>query len=87
MEFRGTVTKHDPPVSHAVSMVGQHFEMDVLYTFDSRGKQTTQVTQETTVHPKGFLKVVFFLMGWMMNRAGCSAAQKELNNLKAILER
>ena len=80
-------SSHDPPASHGVSMIGQYFKMDVLYTFDSPGEQKTRVTQETAVRPKGFLEVVLFLFGWMKNRAGCTAAQKELGNLKALLEK
>jgi hypothetical protein len=46
----------------------------------------TRVMQRSTVAPKGFLKVFFFLFGWMMNKAGCKALEKELTNLNNLLE-
>lgn len=85
MEFEGTVTEHRPPESHAVSMKGQRFDMEVRYTFGDLGDRTL-VTQESEVMPKGGMKVFFALFGWMMKRSGCEAARKELENLKRLLE-
>ena len=31
MEFEGVVTRHDPPTASAVNLVGQQFDIDVLY--------------------------------------------------------
>jgi hypothetical protein len=42
--------------------------------------------QRSTVAPKDFWKIFFFLFGWMMNKAGCKALEHELSNLKRLLE-
>lgn len=85
MEFDGEVLVNDPPSKHRSIMKGEYFDMDVTYLFEEvNGK--TRVSQEADVQPKGFLKVVFFLIGWMMKNGGCRAAQNELENLKRILE-
>jgi hypothetical protein len=32
------------------------------------------------------VKLIFLLLGWMMYKQGCQQAQKELENLKRMLE-
>ncbi len=85
MEFQGVVTRHHPPNASAIHLTGQHFDIDAVYLFEDLGG-STRVTQQSSVTPKGFLKVVFFLFGRMMNKVGCKALQNELNNLKRLLE-
>lgn len=85
MEFAGTVTRHDPPYASAVHMTGQHFDMDVEYLFEDY-EGHTRVTQVSHVHGKGLTKVMFFCCGWMFRKAGCDAAQKELESLKHFCE-
>lgn len=85
MELQGVVTHWEPPVKSAVSLTGKHFDIQAEYRFtDLNGR--TRVTQESTVRGKGLLKVMFFLFGWLMGRAGANAATKELENLKKKLE-
>jgi len=85
MEFEGVITRHEPPNVSAIRMTGQHFDIDAEYLFEDLGGRT-RVTQRSSVAPKGFLKVFFFLFGWMMRKAGCKAAENELANLKRLLE-
>lgn len=85
MEFEGVVTRHEPPRFSAVHLTGRQFDITAEYDFEDLGSRT-RVTQRSTVAPKGFLKVVFFLCGWMMNKAACKATENELNNLKCLLE-
>ena len=85
MQFDGEITKHTPPTAHSVSLKGMQFDMQVDYTFDDLSGRT-RVIQVSVVQPKGVLKLFFFLFGWMMKRSGCDAAQKQLDNLKRLLE-
>lgn len=85
MEFAGEVIVNNPPREHQSIMKGQYFDMEVIYKFDESNGKTT-VTQISDVQAKGFLKVVFFFCGWMMKGGGCRAAQRELENLKSLLE-
>jgi len=85
MQFEGEVTRHCPPTSHSVTMKGKQFNMQVDYTFEALDG-CTRVTQIARIQPKGGMRVLFFLFGWMMKRSGCEAAQKELQNLKRLLE-
>jgi len=85
MEFQGVVTRHEPPNASAVHLTGRQFDIEAEYLFDDLGGRT-RVTQQSSVAPKGLLKVFFFLFGWMMNKAACKALQNELDNLKRLLE-
>ncbi len=85
MEFQGVVTRHEPPRLSAIHLTGQYFDIDAEYRFEDLDGRT-RVTQESTVAPKGFLKVIFFLFGWMMKKSTCKAVANELNNLKQKLE-
>ncbi len=85
MEFEGEVTRHTPPTMHSVVMRGKQFDMAVDYIFE-RLDGRTKVTQIADIQPKGGMRIFFFLFGWMMKRSGCDAAQKELENLKRLLE-
>ena len=85
MDFQGIVTRHEPPSFSAVELRGDHFDIDVLYSFDDLDGRT-RVTQHSTVEGKGFVKVMFFLMGWAMKKSGCDAVEAELASLKAKCE-
>ena len=86
MEFDGVVTLHQPPVAQAVYMKGSHFDIEGEYRFEDLGGGRTRLTQRSTVNGKGFGKVILALCGWMMNKSSCNALEKELVNLKRILE-
>ena len=86
MEFDGEVTEHEIPSRHRIFMRGKSFDMDVIYTFESAGDNRTLLTQHSDVTAKGFLKVFFFLFGWLMKKGGCDAVKKELANLKERCE-
>ncbi len=85
MEFQGIVTRWERPHVSASELVGDSFNIDVAYFFE-KTSEGTRVTQKSIVSPKGFLKIFFFLFGWMMGKANCDAASNELENLKRILE-
>jgi len=85
MEFAGVVTKWEPPTLSAVRMVGDAFDIDAEYRFDDLDGRT-RVTQASVVYPKGFMKVVFALFGWLMTKSSCDAAAKELQRLKLLME-
>lgn len=85
MEFQGVVTRHEPPHVSAIHLTGQQFDIEAEYQFEDLGGRT-RVTQRSSVAPKGFLKVFFFLFGWMMKKSSCKALENELNNLKRLLE-
>jgi hypothetical protein len=86
MEFPGEVTHYEPPTASTVVLVGDSFDIEAAYTFESLDEGRTRVTQNSDVTPKGFLKVFFFLFGWLMKKGGCEAARKELENLKRKCE-
>ena len=86
MDFDGTVTQFDPPVLSAVELTGKSFDIEAEYQFEDLGGGRTCVTQTSVVRPKGFMKVMFFLLGWMMKSSSCKAVQKELESLKAFCE-
>jgi len=85
MEFEGRVTRHEPPTAHAVYMKGSQFDIEAEYLFDELGGRT-RVTQRSTVHGKGFTKVIFLLFGWLMRKTSRNALEKELLNLKRLAE-
>ncbi|MBC8404787.1 MAG: SRPBCC family protein [Planctomycetes bacterium] len=85
MEFQGVVTHHQPPTASSVNMVGKQFDIFAEYTFEDLGGRT-RVCQRSVVTPKGFMKLVFLLIGRMVKKSSCDAADKELENLKRILE-
>ena len=86
MEFKGVVTEHNEPKLHTVEMTGQMFDIEARYVFEELGPKSTRLTQHSDVRGKGFVKLIFLLVGWMMYKQGCQQAQKELENLKRILE-
>lgn len=85
MEFDGVVTRHEPPTAHAVLMKGKQFDIEAEYLFEDLGGRT-RVTQRSTVTGKGFVKAVFLLFGWLMRKSGCKSLEKELSNLKQLIE-
>lgn len=86
MEFEGIVTRHDPPTASAVNLVGQQFDIDVLYLFEDLGGRT-RVTQVSVVQPKGLLMKLFFtVIGPFMKKSSCEATDRELASLKRHLE-
>jgi len=85
MEFDGLVTRHVRPALHTVVMKGKQFDIEVDYSFEEH-HGLTSLTQTSTIHPKGFTKVIFFLLGWRMKKPNCDALEKELENLKHLLE-
>lgn len=85
LEFQGEVTRWQRPHVSAIKLVGDSFDIEAAYFFEATA-DGTRVTQKAVISPKGFLKVVFFLCGWMMGKATCDEAQKELDNLKRMLE-
>ena len=85
MEFQGVVTHHQPPTASSVNMVGKQFDIFAEYTFEDLGGRT-RVCQRSVVTPKGFMTLVFLLIGRMVKKSSCDAADKELENLKRILE-
>ncbi|WP_153557942.1 SRPBCC family protein [Roseimaritima sediminicola] len=85
MEFDGVITVWEPPTKSAIHLTGKSFDIEAEYRFDDLNGRT-RVTQESTVTGKGFLRIVFFLFGWLMNKQGCDAVAKELRSLKEKLE-
>ena len=85
MEFEGLVTRHEPPTLHAVLMKGSQFDIEAEYLFENLGGRT-RVTQRSSVHGKGFIRVIFILFGWLMKKSSGNALEKELLNLKRLIE-
>ncbi|QDT32099.1 SRPBCC family protein [Thalassoglobus polymorphus] len=86
MVFEGVVTQYQYPNLNAIQLVGQLFDIDAAYFFERITSHKTKVTQVSDVRPKGGLKIIFLLFGWLMKTASCKAAEKELNNLKEYCE-
>lgn len=85
LEFQGEVTRWEHPHVSAINLVGDSFDIEAAYFFEAT-PDGTRVTQKAVISPKGLLRVPFFLFGWMMGKASCNEAQKELDNLKRVLE-
>lgn len=85
MEFLGVITLWEPPTKSAISLTGKMFDIDAEYRFEDLNGRT-RVTQESTVKGKGFVRIVFFLFGWLMTRQNCKVVNDELDNLKMKLE-
>ena len=85
MDFQGVVTVWEPPTRSAIRLTGKSFDIEAEYRFEDVSGRT-RVTQESTVSGKGFVKIMFFLFGWLMNKQGCKAVNKELESLKQKLE-
>jgi hypothetical protein len=67
-------------------LIGKSFDIEAAHTFEAIKENRARVTQNSDVTPKGFLKVFFFLFGWLMKKGGGDAQQKELENLKRLCE-
>lgn len=85
MDFDGIITLWEPPTKSAINLIGKSFDIVAEYRFEDLNGRT-RVTQESTVNGKGFVRVMFFLFGWLMNKQGCEAVKKELESLKMKLE-
>lgn len=85
MEFDGVITVWEPPTRSAISLKGRQFDIEAEYRFEDLGGRT-RVTQESNVTGKGVVKIMFVLFGWLMNKQGCKAVEKELKSLKSKLE-
>ncbi|MGB0952920.1 MAG: SRPBCC family protein [Planctomycetota bacterium] len=85
MEFQSKVLEHDAPHLNVIEMIGKQFDIHVRTTLKELGGRTL-LTQESKVNGKGFFKVMFALMGWMMKKSSCDALDKELAGLKALAE-
>jgi hypothetical protein len=85
MEFRGVVTRYDPPHASSIHMTGDMFDLDVEYTFEDLDGRT-RVTQTSDVHGKGFFNLMLLLFGWLMKKSSCKALEKELASLKTYCE-
>lgn len=85
LEFRGEVTRWERPHASAINLIGDSFDIEAAYFFETTDGGT-RVTQKAVISPKGLLRIPFFLFGWMMGKASCDEAQKELDNLKRVLE-
>ena len=59
------------------------FPMETTYTWESEGEDKTRMTLRNRGEPKGFSKIVGPLMASAMRRAN----RKDLERLKALLER
>ena len=86
MEMTGEVTRYEENRLSEVFMVGQGFEISALYIFEDLGNEVTRVTETARVHPKGVMRIFFFLFGWFMKKSSCDALQNELESLKEKLE-
>ncbi|MEM6688310.1 MAG: SRPBCC family protein [Planctomycetota bacterium] len=85
MVFDGTTTVWEPPHRSVVSLIGKSFDIEAEYRFENiSGK--TRVTQEAIVSGKGLFRIMFMILGRLMQKQGCQAAQKELDSLKLKLE-
>jgi hypothetical protein len=85
MEFQGVVKQYERPTLHAITLTGQHFDIDIEYRFEDLGGRT-RLTQQSEVTGKGFVKVMFVLFGWLINKSGCKAVENELMSLKRHAE-
>lgn len=85
-EFVGEVTKWQEPTKCSIVLRGKMGEIDVHNDFEDLGGTRTRMTQNSLIRPKGFFKVVFFLLGWAMRKSGCKAHKNELISLKTTLE-
>ena len=85
LEFRGEVTRWEHPYVSAINLVGDTFDIEAAYFFETTA-DGTRVTQKAIISPKGLMRIPFILFGWMMGKASCNEALKELENLKRVLE-
>lgn len=85
MDFQSKVLAMDAPVLNEIEMIGKQFDIHVRTTLKDLGGRTL-LTQVSQVSGKGFFKVMFLLMGWMMKKSSCDALDKELASLKALAE-
>ena len=86
MEFTGEVIEHEIPSRHRIILRGKSFDMHVIYEFEPLGDKSTRLTQHSDVTAHGFLKVFFFLFGWLMKKSGCDEVNRQLANLKKCCE-
>jgi hypothetical protein len=77
IEFQGVVTRWERPHVSVSELVGDSFDIKVSYFFE-KTPEGTRVTQKSIVSPKGFLKVFFFLFGWMMVSPTATKPEKNL---------
>ena len=85
MEFDGVVTKYDPPKVSAARMTNNMLEIESEFSFEDLSGRT-RVTQIANVKGKGFYRLMMFVVGLFMKKAGCKASENELLSLKRFCE-
>lgn len=86
MEFAGEVTHHDPPNQSAMILRGSSFDIQIAYTSEQDG-DSVRVTQFGDVTSNNLaMKIVFWLVGKLSPNLPRTAADRDLSNLKRLLE-
>lgn len=65
MEMEGEITAYEPDARLRVMMTGEMFNLDVDYKLRALSERQTEVTQDSAIQFKGFLKLMAPLMGLM----------------------
>ncbi len=85
VEFKGVVTRHDPPHASAIHLTSDMFDIETEFIFEDLSERTL-VTQRANVTGKGIYKLIMFLIGWLMKKSHCKASDNELVSLKRFCE-
>ena len=85
MEFRGVVTKYEPPCLTTIQLTGRSFDIQTEYHFEEFNGRT-RITQTTDVKGKVLFKLFMAVFGWMMNKSHCKASENELESLRRFCE-
>ncbi len=84
MEMIGEITEYVENKLMRVMMQGDKFELDVSYRLKSLGDAQTEVTQDTQLKFKGFMKIltpIFFLVSKLSKNNPQTAAHAKLKQM------
>ena len=86
MEMEGEITAFEENERMRVYMKNKMFELDVDYHLKALSETQTEVTQHTKIYVKGFMKLLFPLMGLMSKMSKKDPQADAHARLKACVE-
>ena len=86
MEMGGEITAFEENERMRVYMKNKMFELDVDYHLKALSETQTEVTQHTKIYVKGFMKLLFPLMGLMSKMSKKDPQADAHAKLKELVE-
>lgn len=86
MKMTGVVTEYEPPRRWAVKLDGAFFGLEVAYTLDELGPDSTRITQDSSARFKHVFKLMGLLFGKKMKADGERVQEENFARMKVMIE-